>query len=323
MNTLFDDLKNAFKKKDNALMQIILINIIVFVGLLIPMIILSFAGKGDFYIILERQFNLSSRPIDLLYRPWTIFTYAFLHSYTDILHIVFNMLFLYWFGKLIAEYLGERRVVSLYVLGAIVGGISFLLLYGLVPQFYQATAATVAQGGYPIPMKGASAAVFAVMVAAATLLPNYTFHLLLIGPVKIKYIAAFWILISLVGLMGDNAGGQMAHLGGAIIGYIFIIQLNKGRDIGSWINAILYKIANLFKKKPKMTVSHKRPSKVTSNTTVNYRRKNAHNSSNDNINKNTEPDQEEIDAILDKIYESGYESLSKEEKQRLAKASKK
>ncbi len=135
-----------------------------------------------------------------------------------------NMLFLYWFGKLIDEYLGTRRLINLYLLGGIIGGISYLLIYNLIPNFRQSIGT---------PLLGASGAVYAVVIGAATLMPNYTFFLLLLGAVRIKYIAAFFLVLSFVDLSRDsNPGGNIAHLGGALLGFIFITQLKKGNDLG-------------------------------------------------------------------------------------------
>ena len=140
------------------------------------------------------------------------------------------MLVIYWFGKLIVEYLGSDKVISLYVLGGITGGLLFLFIYNTLP-FYESDQISR--------MLGASAGVYAVITAAATLLPNYTFHLLLIGPVKIKYIALFYVVLSFSQTVGANAGGEWAHLAGAAIGYIYIKQMQKGQDLGRWIPQII------------------------------------------------------------------------------------
>lgn len=301
MNGILDDLKNVFRKPDNALLRLIIINVIVFLGLeVITTTLVLFRSEvaGKIAEVLNEQVQLPGNMIDFLYRPWTIVTYAFGHS--GFLHIIGNMLALYWFGLIIAEYLGSKKLISIYILGALAGGLSFILLT-LTPY----------EADYLI---GASGAVFAVMVAAATLSPNYTFYLLFVGPVRIKYIAALWIIISYIALRGDNAGGNLAHLAGAAMGYVFIIQLKKGNDLGAWIHDFMDYVANLFQKKPKMRVTHnKSKSKVTATT--------AYRSQNKNTGENT-PDQDEIDAILDKISASGYESLTKEEKQKLFRASK-
>ena len=153
-------------------------------------------------------------------------------------------------------------------------------------------------------MIGASASILAIVVAAATLLPDYSFRLLLIGSVKIKYIAAFLVLLSISGAVGGNAGGNIAHLGGALLGYVFIKQLQRGTDLGRPIHAVGEFAGRLFRRRSNLRVSYKNP-----------RPKSAASS------PMGKPTQMEIDMILDKISSSGYESLSKEEKQKLFKAS--
>ena len=162
-------------------------------------------------------------------------------------------------------------------------------------------------------MVGASAAVYAITVAAATLVPNYTFFLLFFGPVKIKYIAGFYIVISFLGSVGGNAGGNIAHLGGALMGYVYIKQLQSGTDWGAWVGGVMRFFKSFFVKQPKMKVSQKR--------TKTYSTANSSKSSSSTASNIA--DQAEIDKILDKISQSGYESLSKEEKQKLFNASKK
>jgi hypothetical protein len=209
---------------------------------------------------------------------------------------------MYWFGRLVSEYLGDRRLVSLYVLGALAGAVIFLLSYNLLPVFQPAI-------GQPV--IGASAAVTAIIVAAAKLLPDYTFMLFIIGPVKIKWIAAVVVLISVAGVNGGNAGGDITHLGGALLGFVFIKQLQAGRDIGRPVQAIGDWFRSLSNRTPAMRASTtRRPEPVT--TVANgAKAKQAPG----------QPLQEEIDLILDKISRSGYESLSKEEKQKLFRAS--
>lgn len=298
MTSIFDDIRNAFRLR-NALNQLILINVIVFVVLLLLRVILKISTQSDgvFETILD-YIAMPANPGVFLTRPWTIFTYFFTHR--EFFHIIFNMLNLYWFGMIIREYLGDKKLVSLYLLGGLAGGIFFVLFYNLIP-YYQTRAIYAT-------MIGASASVLAVTVAAATLLPNYTFNLLFIGPVKIKFIAAFFVLLSISGAIGDNAGGNLAHLGGALIGFVFIKQLQRGTDLGRPIHAVANFFRNLFKTRTPLKVTYKNQSRPTS----------AFSSSGSG-----EPSQTEIDLILDKISRSGYESLSKDEKQKLFRASQK
>jgi membrane associated rhomboid family serine protease len=308
MSSILDDLRTAFRRRDNALMQLILINVIVFLGLMVLHVTAQLSGLERYTLLLINQFELPADVSKFIWRPWTLLTYAFWHG--GVLHILFNMLALYWFGQILTEYLGSKRLVSVYILSALFGGFLFILLYNFAPiaQWQNAVHNTV--------LLGASGAVYGVVVAAATIAPNYTLFLFLFGPVQIKYIAAIYVILSYIGLGGWNAGGNIAHLGGALIGYLYIIQLKKGTDIGEWIHVVLDGIKGIFKPKPKMKVSHSVKSKVTTQAGYQQKAKNNTNATSDT------PNQAEIDAILDKISATGYESLSKEEKQKLFHASK-
>ena len=200
------------------------------------------------------------------------------------------MLFLYWFGKIIHDNIGNNAVISLYVLGGIIGGLSYMALFNIIPFYGDRVSDSL--------MLGASAGVFSIVAGSATLLPNYTFYLLFLGPVRIKYIALFYILLSFLDVTGSNAGGEIAHLGGALIGYLFIRQLQNGVNMGEGI----IKIINIFNKKSSSKIKQDPP-----------------------VSDEVKPDisQDEIDKILDKISESGYSSLSKKEKEKLFNASKK
>jgi membrane associated rhomboid family serine protease len=300
--SIVEDIRTAFNRRDNALIQLIWMNVLVFASLILLKFILKFSSAIGYYPLIVSQFQISSLFPVLLRHPWTVLTYAFTHE--DFFHILFNMLNLYWFGQLIREYLGDRRLVSIYLLGALAGAAFFLLAYNFVPAF---------QDGLGTPMVGASAAVTAIIVAGATLLPDYTFMLILIGPVKIKWIAAVVVLISMAGVNGGNPGGEIAHLGGALLGFVFIKQLQAGRDLGRPVQAVGNWFSNLTSRRPAMRVSSttRRPEPVTASST-NSTKKNA---------APGQPLQDEIDSILDKISRSGYESLSKEEKQKLFRAS--
>ena len=299
MTSIFDDIKHAFTQGGNAVTKLILINVIVFVTLILLRTITYLLGYGYFYELVTINLGLPAHVLRFLFKPWTIFTYFFTHE--GFLHIIFNMLNLYWFGFLVREYLGNKKVVSLYILGGLAGGILYLLFYNLVPYFEMRAATAV--------MIGASASVLAIILAAATLLPDYTFNLILLGPVRIKYIAAFLVILSISGAVGDNAGGNIAHIGGALIGFLFIKQLQKGTDLGKPIHAIGDFFSNLAAGRPKM--------KATFNTASSGKR------SANPASAGVRPDQKEIDLILDKISASGYESLTKEEKQKLFRASQK
>jgi len=296
INSIKEEFQNAFSRPNNAMVQLIIINVAVFLVIGIIKVFTTLAGSQEVASYITEYLLLSDEPSIFITRPWTLITYAFNHS--GLWHLFMNMLFLYWFGKLITEYLGSQKLVNLYILGSITGGLAFLLMFNLLPVFDKAA--------YLI---GASGAVYAIVVGAATLSPNYTFYLLLVGPVKIKYIAAFFVVLSFLGTAEGNAGGNFAHLGGALIGFVYINQLQKGNDIGAWIYSIYSFIKSFFVRQSKIKVTHKKEARQ-------YQ-------SNTGSKKRTRTEQEEIDAILDKISASGYESLSKAEKQKLFEASKK
>ncbi|MBX9850225.1 MAG: rhomboid family intramembrane serine protease [Cytophagaceae bacterium] len=288
MKKLADDLTYNFKKQDNGLIQLILINVIIFVVLSVIYVISEISNSSGVFTFILKQTHLPAPFKEFLHRPWTLIIYFFSHQ--NFLHILFNMLALYWFGQLIHEYLGNRRLINIYILGGIFGGIIYLILFNTVPFFMAPERATV------YGLIGASGSVFAIAVAAATLLPHYSFHLIFIGPVKIIYIVAIYIFLSFVGSVGHNAGGEVCHLGGALFGYLYIRALQNGTDLGKPINAIRSFIQNIGKPKMKVTYRNSHEVKV---------------------------DQKEVDRILDKISRSGYNSLTKEEKQILYKASQK
>lgn len=298
---MLDEFKNAFQKPNNAHVQLIIINVVVFIALGVIMVISEIGGFSSFFDTIHTQFQIPARLSSFIARPWTLLTYAFAHDLSGIFHILFNMITLYWFGKLFVEYLGSDKLVAVYVLGAIAGGLFYLLSYNSIPYFVERSAAG------QIVMVGASASINAIVVAAATLLPDYTFFLLFFGAVRIKYIAGVIVFLSFLGTIGSNAGGNIAHLGGALMGFVYIKQLQAGINWGGWITVTIDWFRGLFQSRPKVKVSYRKdePRAKKASTSLN------------------KASQEEIDTILDKISDRGYESLSKEEKEKLFNASKK
>ncbi|MBD3628731.1 rhomboid family intramembrane serine protease [Cyclobacterium sp.] len=292
-------IRHAFDHKDNGLYKIIAINLLAFLVLMVLRVFLTIGGAEEVYRSIVSFFMMPASITRFLMQPWTLISYMFLHE--GFLHIIFNLLFLYWFGLLVQEYLGSRKLVNLYFLGGIAGGLLYMVLYNIAPYFSDKVDAAL--------MLGASAGVYAIVVAAATLRPDTQFHLLLIGPVKIKYIAIFYVLIAFANSAGSNAGGELAHLGGAALGYFYILQLNKGIDMGRPIQAIGQFFEKLFTSKPKVKVTYRRgPDSGKGTSTKSRPNKTSGGSSST---------QEEIDRILDKIAEKGYDNLSKEEKRKL------
>ena len=302
---MFDEFRHAFNRYNNAHVQLIIINVVAFLGIVLFFGIFEITGFKLGWTFLTKLFLLPPQFSEFITRPWTLITYAFAHNWEDIWHIIWNMVALYWFGRLFIEYLGNDKLVAVYVLGALAGGAFYLLIYNFIPYYMDRL---------PLGLVGASAAVFAVMMAIVTLIPDYTFVLLLLGPVKIKYIGLFFVVTSFIGITGANQGGNLAHLGGLLIGFIYTKQLQAGVNWGAWVTATVNWINNLFKPSPKVKVTYRKAEPVRKAANV------AGGKAKQSFNKAT---QEEIDAILDKISDKGYESLTKEEKEKLFNASKK
>jgi membrane associated rhomboid family serine protease len=297
---MLEEFKSAFQRYNNAHVQLIIINIAMFVLLGLVMVVTLIAGLDSAFEAIHNQFRIPALFSEFVTRPWTIITYMFTHDLTGILHILFNMLVLYWFGRLFVEYLGSDKLVALYFLGGIAGGVAYLMAYNLIP-FYAEKAQQ-----FSIGMVGASASINAIVVATAVLLPNYTFFLLFFGPVRIKYIAGITVFLSFLGTVGSNAGGNIAHLGGALIGFIYMKQLQSGVNWGGWITVTIEWFKDLFRGRPRVKVSYRNESTAQKKPSG-----------------KPPVSQDELDAILDKISAGGYESLTKEEKEKLFNASKK
>jgi membrane associated rhomboid family serine protease len=295
MSNIADQIKQQFRSGDN-LMRLIYINVAVFVAFLIlNMISFLVTGNAETFAYYARTWlALPSDPIQFITRPWTIVTYMFLHA--GFWHILWNMLILFFSGKIFLEYVGDRRLLTVFLYGGIAGGMLFFILYNISPAFSTG-----------VPLVGASAGVVAVLVAAATYVPNMPVRLFFLLEVKFWIVAALAVVSYIAGVTGNNSGGHLAHLGGAVVGYIFVQQLRKGNDWSIGLYNLLNRIGGWFERKPKVR-------KVYSNAGSKSARKTAGPSQND---------QERIDEILDKISKSGYEKLTKEEKEFLFKFGKK
>jgi len=297
-SSFWDNLKNAFSRRDNSLYKLMAINLIAFFILLISRVVMTLSGFGAVYKEGLKWIMMPASLPTLAKQPWSIFTYFFLHE--GLFHILSNLLFLYYFGLLIHQYLGSRKLTNLYILGGVFGAGFYVLMYNIAPYFSGAVDTSF--------MLGASAGVFAVVVGAATLAPQTTFVLFLLGPVKIVYIAAFYVLLSFANSIGENAGGEIAHLGGAMLGYGYIVALRRGWDLGIPIQKVGLFFENLgTRRAPK----------------VSYRRTSSTKPTGTNPEKKETLSQEEVDKILDKIADKGYEGLTKEEKRKLFEYSKK
>lgn len=303
MGSIFDDIKGEFHKSNNIVIKLILTNVLVFVSVILLLVILKWSSQDALFRLLTDQLFLPADFSVFIFKPWTLFTNMFVHL--DPFHIFFNMLILYWFGQVLEEYLGSRRFWAIYLYGGLAGGLLFLLMYNLVPYFHSDLAR--------VTLMGASGAIYAVILAAATLLPNHTFFVFLLGPIRLKYIAAIFLIISLAQLIGPNAGGNLAHLAGGMVGFGFVRALQSGYDWGTPIYAISQFFSSIFAPKPRVEIP-KRERATTSSASRRY-------ASTTESTTSSAPNQDEIDAILDKISKSGYGSLTREEKQKLYRAS--
>ncbi|MCB0790553.1 MAG: rhomboid family intramembrane serine protease [Flavobacteriales bacterium] len=290
---LQDDLR-TYWRTGGALVRIILINIALFLVLHVIDLPFFLAGRQgpDLIAWLKSTSDLHT----LLFRPWTVITYMFLHW--DLLHIFFNMLVLWFAGRIFQDLLGPKRLLGNYLLGGLLGLFFYVISYNLFPVFERYTAGST--------ILGASAAVMGVFIGIATYRPDLVVHLFIFGPVRLKYIALIYVVIDLISIrQGANSGGHIAHLGGALYGFLAARQLKNGRDISLGFVNTLERFFDLFqpRKGGRMKVSHR----------AKARRRSAEGPA---LNK-----QARIDHILDKISKSGYDSLTKDEKDILFRAS--
>lgn len=232
-------------------------------------------------------FQVSPLISDLLYKPWSLISYGFFHA--GLWHLAGNMIILYYGGRVVLDLFGKDKLLKLFFIGLLCGSITYLLSYNLFPVFK----------GLKPPMIGASAGAMAVFIFLAAYMPNYTFRLAFFD-VKIIYIAGLFIIMDLIQIPSGNSGGHLAHLGGASWGYYYNSQLKLGKDNGDWIISFFNYLKGFFKKKAIVK-------KV-------YRKKTYSNTTKESV------DQQKIDLILDKISKSGYDSLTKNEKETLFKA---
>ena len=272
INKLIKDFKNT-----NILYKLIYINVGIFLTYNILIVMCSLfmldASPSIEKLILPSNTNT------LIKQPWSIISYMFFHK--TFIHLLFNMIWLHFSAKLFLDYFSEKQFLSTYFMGGICGGLLFILSFNYLPAFEIVNQNAKAMG--------ASASVLAIMFAISTHIPNYRIQIPFIGMIKIKYLAFALIILDIISIPKGNAGGHIAHIGGALFGYIYIKQLNNGVDISKNLYQIINMIfaMNIFGKK-------------------------------NNIKKN----QNKIDNILEKISKSGYSSLNKNEKEILFKASK-
>lgn len=291
--SVIDEIKESFHK-GTSLHKLIYLNLGLFLIVQIVRVILVLSNKNPAFLTFIDYLAVPANLEVLARRPWTLFTYMFLH--VDFIHILFNLLWLYWFGTIFIQELGLKKLLTIYLLGGLAGGILYVLFYNVFAVFEPVREVSVAMG--------ASASVMALVVAVATYRPERRMHLVLIGPVKIVYIALVMFIFTSLVDFSVNTGGKIAHIGGALVGFTFAYYYKNGRDITRGFESLLDGIATWFKPgRKKMKVTHKR-----SSDDIEYR-------------KEVAEEQKEIDKILDKISKAGYDSLTAREKELLFRMS--
>ena len=256
--------------------------------------------------LLEMPSNL----VKFVHQPWSVISYMFLHY--DVMHILFNMLWLYWFGAMFHQIFGTRRFVGLYFLGGIGGALLYMLAYNVLPLFSSTEGLLL----------GASASVLAIVAATAVRQPDYKVGLLFFGQISLKWIAIVTIFIDVISIGSSNAGGHIAHLGGALTGAAFALADRRGTDITAWFNRAIDWIVNLTRRRSRVKVGNFHNSPFTRTKQQPRTDKQQYERDNGRRNSMTPAEEAEMDEILKKIKLSGYSSLTAEEKRRLFEVSK-
>lgn len=296
MSNIITDLRQRFRQ-GNISLQLIYINIGIYLLVTLVAVFLKLFGvQGGLPV---HWLEMPADVTTLLVQPWSVLTYMFLH--TDIFHLLFNMLWLYWFGQLFLYNYTSKHLRGLYLLGGIVGGLLYLLAYNTFPYFRDVVGSSW--------LLGASASVLAIVVASAVSMPEYRLSLLLFGQVRLKYVALIVVLTDLLFITSGNAGGHIAHLGGALAGWWFARGIRDGKyDATAWINVALDTVVGWFHRSPK-------PKKPRMKVHVGKHAKDY------DYNARKKAQDDEIDRILDKVRQSGYDGLTAEEKRKLFDAS--
>ena len=287
---ILENIKQTFRQ-GNSLIKLIYVNAAIFILIKLTIIILLFFNiSGDFIV---SYLAIPADLTQLLHRAWTPITYMFFHE--GFFHIFFNMIGLYWFGRIFLLFFSEKQLVGLYLLGGLIAALFYVVAFNIFPYYSPLIHESL--------LLGASGSIMAILLATTIKSPNMELQMLFLGNVKLKYIAIFYVLTSFFGITSANSGGELAHLGGALAGYFFVVSLRQGKDMTKFLNRILDIFTDLF-----------RPRKLR--VKQNPYRKNAP-VSDAEFNMNKARKIAEIDRILDKIKTSGYDSLSAEEKKRL------
>ncbi len=311
-SSIWEDVKAQFSH-GNMLTRIIWVNVGGFLLLLFSKLIMGGMNGGAVYETFKHSLMIGADWKHNLTHPWVFITHMFLHE--DLRHIFFNLLGLYWFGRIVGDLLGDRRVLPMYLLSGLAGGVVYFaganLIGGVLPGF----------GDYAL---GASAALMGLLLVGGFTAPDYMINLLLLGEVRLKYIVAFYIILDLVAISNiSNTGGSFGHLGGAFMGFLIAHQLGHGNDWTAPVNRLLDGITSFFgniftRKRPKPKAVYRSPDLKKQPVGRSERRANRRPAEGNELSH-----QEQLDAILDKIKLTGYESLSATEKEFLFNASNK
>lgn len=296
-NPFIEDIKRQYKS-GSALIKLIFINVAMFLLVHIVGLFLWFFGISNGSELMVYWLALPADFSNLITKPWSLISYMFLHE--SLMHILMNMLVLYFGGQIFLQFLNQKKLVGVYLLGGLAGGLLYILAFNIFPVFENVLMGSLALG--------ASASVMAVLVAAATYVPNFVVRLVFLGNVKLKYVALVYVVLDIISIRQGNSGGHIAHIGGALLGFLFAKQLQTGKDITLFINQLLAYFKTMFSTKRKMKVVYKNPGKTKTDYDYNAQKK---------------ANQQKVDAILDKIAKSGYDSLTGEEKAILFDASNK
>lgn len=302
-----EDITQSFKE-GSLLTKLIYINLGVFV--LVNLLLVGFRlfdGPTEWMNYLLLPSYLPS----LVRVPWTILSYMFLH--TGFIHLIFNVLTLYWFGTIFSQFFSQKDLVGIYLLGGLMGGLTYIVAFNLLPCY--------AEQVYYSRLLGASASIMAIVLATAVYAPEYKLRLVLIGQVKLEWIALAMVLVSLLQVTSTNAGGEWAHIGGAFAGFFFAYFYKKGTNIVGWINSIISFFVNLFQGKYFHNESHHRFKVYRSESAKDKSQKSQKDAQwrtqDMEYNARKKEDADQIDKILEKIKKSGYDSLTEEERRRL------
>ena len=297
---IWEEIKDSFRN-GTILAKLIYVNLAVFLVVkLITVMFFLFAGDRTGGAVLLPWIAVPADLGTLITRPWTLLTYMFLHE--AFFHILFNLIALYLFGRIFLRFLTEKQFLNVYLLGGFAGAALFILSFNVFPVF---------QGGTQSIALGASAAVMAIIFAVSFYIPDHEVYIPFLKNVKLKYIALIFVVLDVIQIPTSNSGGHIAHLGGALFGFLYISRFKQGKDISRGFSRYMDNMVSWFKfarkSRSHLKVTHKKE-KAREETDVDY-------------NKRRAEEQKEVDRILDKIANSGYKSLTQREKELLFKMS--